>query len=167
MTHKAWRLMFPAVVEPGGLCVVDLCVARRGAASLTEHRMAVTTHRIRLFAIGFAIPGLLWIGLDAATLNGMTWRWLAVTRLAAAIVLLGLAHLAPRLRAPRAVLGSLAALLACPLAIGLVAQHLLGSPSGGGLAEVNQRLYAALPFIVLTGRGMFPLLLVEGLAPAA
>lgn len=60
-------------------------------------------------------------------------------------------------------LGMLAVLLAMPMLLFGAAELLLKDVHLTGLAAVNGHLYGALPFVVLAGLSIFPLVVIEGL----
>ena len=143
--------------------LLDLLSARTHAPYLTRHRVTALVARVRLAAFGFAWPTLLWIGLDAATLPSGQWHAIAAVRMLSVGLFLWLALLTEKERTPRQALGMLAALLAVPMMIYVFTQLLPLAPNPVGLATINAALYEALPFIVLAGLSIFPLVLVEGL----
>ncbi|MDK9725050.1 MAG: diguanylate cyclase [Sterolibacteriaceae bacterium MAG5] len=143
--------------------LADLLSARGHAPYLTRHRLEAVVSRIRLVALTFSVLTLLWIPLDMATLPRAQWIPLALCRLAAVAAFLGLALMKERERSRSRVLGLLAATLAIPLTLFCVAQWALAGMPLSGLAAINASLYEALPFIVLAGLAIFPLVAAEGL----
>lgn len=143
--------------------LTDLLSAREHAPYLTRHRLDAVVSRIRLVAVTFSVLTLLWIPLDAVTLPRAQWIPLALCRLLAVIAFLSLALVRDRERSRRQVLALLAVTLAIPLLIFSAAQLALAGTPLTGLAAVNASLYEALPFIVLAGLAIFPLVAAEGL----
>lgn len=141
----------------------DLLSQRDHPPYLTRHRLESIVTRIRLVALGFSGLTLVWIGFDAVTLDPAQWQVLAVLRILAVMAFFGLAIVPEKERSRGAVLGMLAAMLAMPMLISAVAQFLLKDTPLAGLAAINGRLYEALPFIVLAGLSIFPLVLIEGM----
>ncbi|MEW6163804.1 MAG: GGDEF domain-containing protein [Pseudomonadota bacterium] len=141
----------------------DLISAGAHAPYLTRHRVVSLTARIRLVAFCFSGLTLLWILLDAATLPAGLWRTFAAVRVLSVVLFLGLALAPERERTLRHTLGMLAALLAAPMLLYALAQFRLQGVELDGLAAINASLYESLPFIVLAGLCIFPLVVVEGL----
>jgi diguanylate cyclase (GGDEF)-like protein len=153
--------IFMAQIQAGR--VVDLLTQRHHAPYLTRHRLEAVVARIRLVAVAFSTLTLVWIGFDVATLDLRQWLPLAAFRLVAVVAFLALAVVPDRIRTRPAVLGMLAATLALPMMLYVVAQFVIGGTHLEGLAAINGRLYEALPFIVLAGLSIFPLVVLEGL----
>jgi diguanylate cyclase (GGDEF)-like protein len=143
--------------------LVDLCLQRNHAPYLTRHRLESVVARIRLVAVAFSGLTLLWIGFDALTLDRDQWLILALFRLMAVAVFVTLATLSNRERTRARVLGMLATTLSIPMIIFGVAQFTLRHTPLEGLASINGHLYEALPFVVLAGLSIFPLVAAEGL----
>jgi diguanylate cyclase (GGDEF)-like protein len=137
------------------------------AAYLTRHRIDAIVMRIRLVSAAFSGLTLLWIVLDAVTLPWPTWGILATLRLVAAVVFIGLAVQPLKPKTLGGALGLLAAMLVNPLAFYLAAQFLFVGAVTDPLALVNARLYEALPFVIMAGLGVFPLVMIEGVLFAA
>lgn len=143
--------------------LADLLSAHEHPPYLTRHRLEAVVSRIRLVALTFSVLTLVWIPLDAITLSQGQWIPLAVCRLLAVGAFLGLAMVKERERSRRHVLALLAATLAIPLTLFCAAQLTLAGTPLTGLAAINASLYEALPFIVLAGLAIFPLVAAEGL----
>lgn len=140
---------------------VDLVSTRHHTPYLTRHRLAAIVTRIRLVAVAFSIFTLIWIALDAATLSADHWPLLAVCRVVAAVVFVLLA-IAPDWEQSRVrVLTMLGIILIIPVMIYGVSQFLLAGIPLQGLLAFNSNLYRALPFIVLAGLSIFPLVASE------
>lgn len=141
----------------------DLLTARHHSSYLTRQRLATIVTRVRLVAIAFSVLTLVWIPLDATSLGTTDWQILAVCRVLASLVFLYLA-LVPVQEPTRArAMALLALMLAVPLSIYAVSQYLFAGATAQGLAAVNERLYDALPWVVLAGLSIFPLVAAEGL----
>lgn len=154
------RLM-RARLESGRL--LDLLTARDHAPYLARHRLHAVMTRIRMIAVAFSGLTLLWIALDATTLTPSQWAVLAVFRVVAAAAFMAFAMVPAKERSHGTVLGLLAATLAVPMVLFCVAQFVIGDTrSLEGGAAINARLYEALPFIVLAGLSIFPLVAAEG-----
>jgi len=143
--------------------LLDLLSSRAHAPYLTRHRTISMIARTRLVALAFSGFTLLWIALDAATLPMAQWQALAVARIVSVVVFLALALIADKDRSLPQALALLATLLAAPLALYVMAAFLFQGAAMSGPAEINMRLYEALPFIVLAGLCIFPLVMLEGL----
>lgn len=143
--------------------LLDLCLQRGHAPYLARHRLEAVVTRIRLVAIAFSGLTLLWIAFDAMTLERHQWLTLALFRLMAVAVFVVLAALPDRERSRLNVLGLLALTLSMPMLIFGAAQFMLGQTQLEGAAAINGHLYEALPFVVLAGLSIFPLVAVEGL----
>lgn len=144
----------------------DLLCARKHSPYLAQHRLHAIHTRIRLVAALFIAPTLIWIGFDMLTLEAAQWSVLAVWRIAAALVFLGLV-LVPLPEARRtATLVQLGVLLAMPMAIYAASAHLFTGMALQGFAVTNANLYAALPLVVMAGISIFPLVMVESVALA-
>ncbi len=143
--------------------LADLCLQRDHAPYLARHRLESIVTRIRLVAIAFSGLTLLWIVFDAMTLSRDQWLSLAVFRLMAVAVFVALAIVPTKERTRTAVLGMLGVTLAVPMFIFGAAQFILRHTHLEGLAAINGHLYEALPFVVLAGLSIFPLVAAEGM----
>lgn len=141
----------------------DLVMQRHHAPYLTRHRLESIVTRIRLVAVAFSGLTLLWIGLDAATLDTNQWQIIAVFRIIAVAVFAMLAMAPDRERTRTVVMAMLAVTFCVPMVLFGAAQFVLGGVRLEGLAAINGQLYEALPFIVLAGLSIFPLVATEGL----
>jgi diguanylate cyclase (GGDEF)-like protein len=153
--------MFLAQIQTGH--IIDLLSQRQHAPYLTRHRLEAVVTRIRLVAVAFSALTLVWIGFDVATLDLRQWLPLAAFRLVAVTAFIALVVMPDRIRKRSAVLGMLAATLFLPMMLYVAAQFILAGVHLEGLAAINGRLYEALPFIVLAGLSIFPLVVLEGL----
>lgn len=142
---------------------VDLLSSRYHAPYLTRHRLSVIETRVKFIAAAFSVLMLIWIVLDAATLRANHWPVLATFRLLAAIVCIRLILVPDGGQSRARALTMLGIVLAMPLTIYGVSQFLLTGIPLAGLAAVNGNLYRALPWIVLAGVSVFPLVASEGL----
>ncbi len=142
---------------------IDLVSSRRHTPYFTRHRLAAVVTRIRLAAFAFSALTLIWIGLDAATLERHQWAILAIFRVGAVALFIMLAVTPDRAMGRKTVLTMLGAMLAAPMILYGVFQLEVGGSQLHGLAAVNGRLYDSLPFIVLAGLSLFPLVTIEGL----
>lgn len=134
---------------------------------LTRHRIDAIVLRTRLVAGAFSILTLLWIVLDAITFPDHVWVLLAGIRTVAALMFALIALSSQREWKLSGALSLLTAMLAIPLSFFLAAQFLFQGVELQGFAQINARLYDALPFIVLAGLSVYPLVISEGLAFAA
>jgi diguanylate cyclase (GGDEF)-like protein len=151
----------------GGEYFRDMVVSGGHAAYLTRHRIDAIVMRVRLVSAAFSGLTLLWIALDALTLPWPAWGVLAALRLAAAAVFITLAVMPVKPKTLTGALGLLALVLINPLAFYMAAQILFISGMDSPMAMVNARLYEALPFIIMAGLGVFPLVVAEGVVFAA
>ena len=145
----------------------ELLTARNHPPYLTRHRLDAIVDRVRLVAAAFSGLTLMWIALDAATLPGPTWQFLAALRVLAALIF---AVLSLMPRRPATLWGArfrLAVLLLNPLMLSVAAQAMFSGLDLAGPALINARLYQSLPFVVIAGLGIFPLVATEGLGFAA
>lgn len=142
---------------------VDLLSQHKHQPYLTRHRFQSIVARIRLVSAAFSGLTLVWIGFDAITLSADQWHVLAFLRLGAVAVFVALAIVPEEDRSRSAVLGMLAAMLAMPMLLFCVAQLLLSGVPLSGLAAINAQLYGALPYVVLAGLSIFPLVTLEAL----
>jgi len=144
--------------------IAEVCFSAGHPSHVTRHRMAVISGRVQLFASAFIVPTLLWIILDANSMETASWHLMALLRVLSAAVLLILSSVAiPRLRSRGEALGLLALMLACPMTIFVAAQFIAAQPLNGALALINHKLYEAIPLLVLAGIGVFPLVVSESL----
>lgn len=150
-----------ARMESGRL--VDLVSSRHHTPYLTRHRLSAIVTRIRLAAAAFSVLTLIWIPLDAATLERRQWLALAALRIAAVVLFALLATASERDRSRTMVLTMLGSMLAAPMILYGASQLLIDGNALSGLAAINNHLYEALPFIVLAGLSLFPLVAGEGL----
>ena len=158
------RVLF-AWLESGRF--VDLVSTRHHAPYLTRHRLAALLSRIRLVAVAFSVLTLLWIALDAASLDTYQWQLLAACRLLASFVFILLA-IVPREEMSRVrALTMLGILLAIPMFIYVISQFLLAGAPLQGAAAINFDLYRGMPLVVLAGLSIFPLVTGEALLAAA
>jgi diguanylate cyclase (GGDEF)-like protein len=137
------------------------------AAYLTRHRIDAIIMRVRLVSAAFSGLTLLWIVLDALTLPWPAWGVLAALRIAAAAVFITLAVMPVKPKTLVGALSLLGLLLVNPMAFYMAAQILFISGMDTPMAMVNARLYEALPFIIMAGLGVFPLVVAEGILFAA
>lgn len=144
--------------------LIDIAVARHHTPYLARHRAGAIAARVRLIAAGFSFLTLLWIILDVVTLSPFQRGVLVTLRLAAASVFIAIALQKDAGKSRAGALTLLAVALAVPLVIYAASQYLIGGTRLEGLGAVNAHLYEGLPFIVLAGLSIFPLVLVEGLA---
>lgn len=147
--------------------LIDLIFARHHAPYLTRHRLGVIETRVRFIAAAFSVLTLVWIGLDVVTLSPNHWPILATCRVLAALVCIRLIIAPGGERSRARALTMLGIVLATPLAIYGVSQLLLTGYPLSGLAAVNGNLHRALPWIVVAGVSVFPLVASEGLFFAA
>ncbi|MGE5547024.1 MAG: diguanylate cyclase [Solirubrobacterales bacterium] len=140
----------------------DLLLAGRHSPYLTRHRVEAIVTRTRLVAAAFSGLTVLWIALDALTLPWPEWGALAVIRLLAAVVFVRIAIPVRREWTLSSALILVAVMLSVPLAFFVAAQFLFHGQELSGPAAVNARLYDALPFIVMAGLSIFPLVMAEG-----
>lgn len=143
--------------------LADLWSQRAHAPYLARHRLESVVARIRLVAVAFSGLTLVWIAFDAITLSRNQWLTLAVFRLMAVAVFVTLVIVPNRERTRTTVLGMLGLTLSMPMLLFGVAQFILGQTHLEGLAAINRHLYEALPFVVLAGLSIFPLVAAEGL----
>lgn len=143
--------------------LLDLLSSRTHAPYLTRHRTISMIARTRLVAVAFSGFTLLWIALDAATLPTPQWQMLAMARILSVVIFLSLALGSDKDQSLPQALALLATLLAAPLALYVLASFLFQGATMSGLVAINARLYEALPFIVLAGLCIFPLVMLEGL----
>ena len=144
--------------------LVDLIVARHHTPYLARHRASAIVTRVRLVAAAFSGLTLLWAVLDVMTLARVQWGILVPLRVLAAAVFIGIALQAGGRRSLVGALTLLATMLAVPLALFAASQYVIGGAQLDGLAAINVHLYKSLPFIVLAGLCIFPMVVVEGLA---
>ncbi|MGE5503542.1 MAG: diguanylate cyclase [Actinomycetota bacterium] len=140
----------------------DLVVAGNHATYLNRHRTDAIVLRVRLVSAAFSGLTLLWIALDALTLPWPGWALLAVLRVAAAAVFTVLAAWPLKPKSLNGALGLLAAMLVNPLVFFVASQFLFSHDLQTPGALLNARLYEALPFVIMAGLGVFPLVAVEG-----
>ena len=133
----------------------QLLVARRAATILS---------RVRLVAAAFALLTLLWIPVDALMLDPGTSLPVAIARLVAACAFLLLCLAVRRATSLRAARAAVAILVLIPSAFFVFAaahwtQATLADESFG-----LRGVYAAVPFVVASGLGLFPLTAIEAAA---
>jgi diguanylate cyclase (GGDEF)-like protein len=133
----------------------QLLVARRAATILS---------RVRLVAAAFAVLTLLWIPVDALMLDPGTSAPVAIARLVAACAFFLLCLTARRATSLRAARAAVAVLVLIPSAFFVFAaahwtQATLADESFG-----LRGVYAAVPFVVASGLGLFPLTALEAAA---
>lgn len=141
----------------------DVLFSKGHSTYLARHRVEAILLRTRMVAGAFSILTLLWIALDAITLPWPVWGWLAGIRVAASVLFALVALPSRKERTLPTVLALLALILAIPLSFFLASQFLFQDVELTGLALINARLYDALPFIVLAGLSVYPLVVSEGL----
>ncbi|WP_173979837.1 GGDEF domain-containing protein [Magnetospirillum sp. UT-4] len=143
--------------------MIDLVTERHHAPYLTRHRMEAVVSRVRMVAVAFSLLTLLWIGLDVATLELSQWVPIAIFRIIAVIAFIALATVKEVERSRTATLTMLGVILSIPMALFCIASFVLDGTTLDGLAAINMRLYNSLPFIVLAGLCIFPLVVTEGI----
>ena len=132
-------------------------------AHLAHHRFDTIFGRIRVVSLVFAILTICWIPVDLITLDGQAWMILGGMRLGIAGVFLALAAMPEDDQSHGLVLILLALMLANPLVLFVAAEIVFQGAALTGPAQINANLYAALPFIVMAGLSLFPLVAMEGL----
>lgn len=146
--------------------MLDLVFAARHHAFLTRQRLLAMDARIRLIAAVFGFFNLLWIALDAVTLEAPIWQGVAVCRVLSSVVFIGLALSPQRDPQRTVVLARLAAVLLVPMVMYGVALGQMNGHTQHGLAGLNATMYRTLPMLALAGLSVFPLVVLESAALA-
>lgn len=143
--------------------ILDLLLSRGHASYLTRHRMENINTRIRVVAGAFSILTLIWGVIDYVSLGFNDFFLIILFRLFAASVFAWLA-LRPKIYPNKWItLGLLALLMSMPMLLFLVAKFVFNEADLNTLGEINSLLYRALPYVVLAGLSIFPLVFIEGL----
>jgi diguanylate cyclase (GGDEF)-like protein len=150
----------PARERPGAL-LLPLVSTRFQPQLLVARRAATILYRVRLVAAAFALLTVLWIPVDALMLDTGTSASVAIARLVAACAFFALALGAWRATSLQAARVAVAILVLIPSAFFVFAaahwtQATLADESFG-----LRGVYAAVPFVVASGLGLFPLTAVE------
>ena len=136
-------------------------------AHLARHRLDTVFSRIRLVSLMFGVLTVCWIPIDVVTLDARSWMILGALRLLVAGVFFALAGLPEKDVTHGAALALVALMMANPLVLHATAEVLLSDAPLQGMALVNANLYAALPFVIMAGLSLFPLVALESLLLAA
>jgi diguanylate cyclase (GGDEF)-like protein len=144
-----------------GALLLPLASTRFQPQLLVARRAATILYRVRLVAVAFALLTVLWIPVDALMLDAGTSTPVASARLVAACAFFALAVAAWRATSLRAARVAVAILVLIPSAFFVFAaahwtQATLADESFG-----LRGVYAAVPFVVASGLGLFPLTAVE------
>jgi diguanylate cyclase (GGDEF)-like protein len=150
--------------EPLGTLLLPLVSTRFQPQLLVARRAATILYRVRLVAAAFALLTVAWIPVDALMLDAGTRTPVAIGRLVAACAFLTLALAAWRANSLQAARLAVAILVLIPSAFFVFAatqwtQATLADESFG-----LRGVYAAVPFVVASGLGLFPLTAIEAAA---
>lgn len=140
----------------------DVLVSSGHSPAMARHRVATLSTRVRLVAGGFSVLTLAWALIDFITLDMETFAAMLVLRIAAAGMFLWLAYYDEARPDKTKALFRLSIMLLVPLSIFVFSRMMFGDVAASGLAALNMRLYDALPYIVLAGLSIFPLVAIEG-----
>jgi diguanylate cyclase (GGDEF)-like protein len=160
---RGLRRIKAAVLHYVRVQLPDVFFSKGHSTYLARHRTEAILLRTRMVAGAFSVLTLLWIALDAITLPWPVWGWLAGIRVVASVLFALVALPSRREWSLNGTLALLALILAIPLSFFLSSQFLFRDVELQGLALINARLYDALPFIVLAGLSVYPLVVSEGL----
>jgi diguanylate cyclase (GGDEF)-like protein len=134
---------------------------------LARRRAVLIVHRVRMFALLFAVLTPLWSIIDLVVFPFPLWLSLALMRFAACGAFTALLlYYKPNgnlLNAYRA----MAILFAIPTLFYVASHTLLGNYQLSGFSAAIGAGYAFLPFVLLAGLSIFPLTLVENLLIAS
>ncbi|MDV7338682.1 GGDEF domain-containing protein [Terasakiella sp. A23] len=143
--------------------IVDLLLSRKHAAYLTRHRMDNINSRIRIVAAAFSVLTLLWAVVDFISLSVQDFYLLGLFRLFAAGVFAWLALRPQGYNEKWETLALLALLMSMPMLLFIVAKFIFNDADLNTMGEINALLYKALPYVVLAGLSIFPLVFLEGI----
>jgi len=105
-----------------------------------------------------------WIPIDILAFEFTVAMTLVLQRLVVTAIFIALALSPDREYTIGGSLLSLTLMLAIPLSLYVTSQLLLGGAAVTGMAGFNLSLYAGLPYIVLAGLCLFPLVVIEAIA---
>ncbi|NVK18310.1 MAG: GGDEF domain-containing protein [Methylocystaceae bacterium] len=143
--------------------LLDLLLSRGHASYLTRHRVENINTRIRIVAGAFSILTLIWGIIDYVTLGFKDFFLIILFRMFAASIFAWLAFRPKTYSDKWMTLGLLALLMSMPMLLFLVAKFVFHEAELNTLGEINALLYQALPYVVLAGLSIFPLVFLEGL----
>ncbi|NQV98329.1 MAG: GGDEF domain-containing protein [Rhodospirillales bacterium] len=133
------------------------------ATHIRRYRIDTISKRIALTAAVFGVFTLAWIPIDIFSFDEKHHAKFVITRLGIAS-LFGLIYLYARNGSHRvSVLLSLFALLFCPLILHGVGYQVFIDNNLEGLAQINSNLYAGLPYVIIAGLSLFPVVAIETL----
>lgn len=157
--------MIPSVLKSlvNDIELLDLIFSNRHAPYLTRHRVETINTRIRLVASAFSILTLAWIFVDYMSLSLSQFTPMLVLRLFAATIFGWLALRSDKDLSKLQTLGLLVALMSMPMILYFVAKFVFNDVELSSFGEVNALLYQALPYVVLAGLSIFPLVAIEGI----
>ncbi|MBU2841398.1 hypothetical protein A6M27_16745 [Acidithiobacillus thiooxidans] len=163
---KFWRSVQAEIgqfflLAPGDFA--DFISSRKHTALFARYRARFILSRVRMAAAVFAVLTPLWMIVDFTTFPLKIAGSLAVARIISSIAFGALAffcHCSPGARQARIAVGML---LAIPTAFFVFSRILLANQHFSALGQALVTGYAFLPFIVLTGLALFPLVLLETL----
>jgi len=131
---------------------------------LKRHRAKTIITRVRLVSVVFSILTICWIPIDILAFEFTVAMTLVLQRLVVTAIFIALALSPDREYTIGGSLLSLTLMLAIPLSLYVTSQLLLGGAAVTGMAGFNLSLYAGLPYIVLAGLCLFPLVVIEAIA---
>lgn len=130
---------------------------------IRRYRIDTISKRIALTAAVFGVFTIAWIPIDIFTFDKQHHTEFILTRLGIAC-LFGLIYLSSRNGHHRVtVLISLLALLFCPLILHGIGFHVFIDKAVGDWAQINSNLYTGLPYVIIAGLSLFPLVAIETL----
>lgn len=136
----------------------DLIFASHHATDFDGTRASQIHNRVQLLAFIYAILGLLWVGIDYATLPGEKLPALTAVRITTSAAFLALAfwnHHPRRLNYAR---GRLALLVTLPTLFFITSRLILDNTYSPAATMV----YNFYPFVIVAQLAVFPLALIEG-----
>ena len=114
-----------------------------------------------MVSVVFAILTLFWIPLDIFTFEKEQAVVLSVLRVIIAVIFLAVALYSRSGQKELATFAMLLIILVNPMMLHGAAHILFAGQTQTGLAYVNENLYEALPYVVVAGLAIFPLVVIE------
>jgi diguanylate cyclase (GGDEF)-like protein len=147
-----------------GALLLPLLSTRFQPQLLVARRAATILFRVRLVAAAFALLTVLWIPVDVAVLDASTSAPVAIARLVAGCGFFALALAAGRGTSLQAARVAVAILVLIPSAFFVFAAVHWTQATLAGESYGLRGVYAAVPFVVASGLGLFPLTALEAAA---
>lgn len=138
-----------------------LLVGRFMPQHVNRHRVDTIASRLTMVSIVFGVLTLLWVPIDVYSFSFDQWSVLVAARALIAAVFFAVAALPRKGRSYATTFSVLVIVMSNPMILHSLAAVLFADTPQSGIALINTQLYEALPYVVVTGLALFPLVAVE------